>query len=158
MRASQLVIPLLLLANLSGSCAAGDSGSSAGYILHVPFELETIVPVTRETISREAWYRLDLSPPTTSSKTVLGILLPQDRDGTEELSSCEDFDASRVREWIATGDGEGLYVDSMGIVSGPRTCYHIDESSRRRLDFLIRCNGQKLKGVDAKRPTDPECD
>jgi len=104
-------------------------------VYFIPFEVETYVPVTRETIVGQAWEKWTLD----SDFAVVGLL--SQIDGEEQLK----FNQNRVRALVIS-EGQQAFVDASGIVSmaGKTGTYRIDKAAWSKIQSSLRIDQRKL--------------
>ncbi len=106
---------------LFSSCAVGDDAATVYFI---PFQVETYIPVTEETIVSQAWEKW-----TTSSKSEISRLTTLLEHGSESK-----FDGNRVRAMVLL-DGQRYLIDSNGVVKTKgRASIRIDKG--KFIEFL----------------------
>ena len=86
-------------------CSLNAFGGEVTIVYFVPFEIETYVPITQETITAEAWEKWTISSKTQRSR--LFAILNQGGQGK--------FDEKRVRVMVRAGK-QTYFIDSDGVV------------------------------------------
>ena len=92
-------------------------GGSVATVYFVPFEIETYVPITRDTIISDAWEKWSLSSESEASR-LLALLNHGNQD---------KFDEGNVRALVLYGHHR-YFVDSNGVALGEKSSVKIDKA------------------------------
>ena len=98
-------------------CSLNAFGKDAVVVYFIPFEIETYVPVTQETIVSSAWEKW-----TISSKDEISYLIELLNSGKKG-----DFDGKRVRGFVCINN-QNYFIDSNGVVLKGKLSIQMDKA------------------------------
>lgn len=124
----------------TGASAGGENLTQDVVIYYVPFKLETYVPITKLTIKKEAWYRLETKMTHPDVEEVTGFL-------QSASASHMTFDRKRVRMKIDGVHTESIFIDAEGVVIQEGELFKLEQFALEKLDSLLRATGEGCKRI-----------